>query len=72
MTVKAASLFSDIPADYMYAKEVKFLVDNKYVTGYGDGTFKPNQTLSRAHAAVIISRVLGLNTTNVKTPALKM
>lgn len=71
VTVKAAALFTDIPADYMYAKEVKFLVDNKYVTGYGDGTFKPNQTLSRAHAAVIISRVLGLDTTKVKDPGFK-
>ena len=71
VTVKAAGLFKDIPADYTYAKEVKFLVDNKYVTGYGDGTFRPNQTLSRAHAAVIISRVLKLDTTNVKDPGFK-
>ncbi|MGM9949306.1 MAG: S-layer homology domain-containing protein [Lysinibacillus sp.] len=71
VTVKAAGLFKDIPADYVYAKEVKFLVDNGYVTGYGDGTFRPNQTLSRAHAAVIISRVLGLNTANVKDPGFK-
>lgn len=71
VTVKGAALFTDIPADYIYAKEVKFLVDKKYVTGYGDGTFKPNQTLSRAHAAVIISRVLGLDTTKVKDPGFK-
>lgn len=71
VTVKGAPLFADIPADYMYAKEVKFLVDNKYVTGYGDGTFRPNETLSRAHAAVIISRVLGLDTTKVKDPGFK-
>lgn len=71
VTVKGAPLFADIPADYMYAKEVKFLVDNKYVTGYGDGTFRPNETLSRAHAAVIISRVLNLDTSKIKDPGFK-
>jgi len=71
ITVKAGSMFKDIPADYSYNKEIKYLVENKYITGYSDGTFRPNQTLSRAHGAVIISRVLGLDTTKIKDPGFK-
>lgn len=71
VTVKAGPLFKDIPADYVYNKEIKYLVEKGYITGYSDGTFKPNQTLSRAHGAVIISRVLGLDTTNIKDPGFK-
>ncbi len=63
--VKAAGLFKDVPANYTYAKELAFLVNNKYITGYEDGTFRPSNTLSRAHGAVIIARVLGLDTQNV-------
>ena len=71
VTVAKGALFKDIPSNYMYYKEVEYLTSNKIVTGYSDGTFKPNNKLTRAHAAVIMSRALGLNTSNVKNPSFK-
>ena len=68
VTVKAAALFSDVPATYKYFSEIEYLAKNKIVTGYGDGTFKPLENLSREHGAVIISRALGLDATNVTDP----
>lgn len=68
VTVTEKVLFTDIPLNYMYSKEIEYLVNKKYITGYADGSFKPNQSLSRAHGAVIIARVLGLDTTNVPDP----
>lgn len=71
VTVAKAALFKDIPNNYTYYKEVEYLTSNNIITGYSDGTFKPNNKLTRAHAAVIISRALGLNTSNVKNPSFK-
>ncbi|KOS66640.1 hypothetical protein AEA09_18070 [Lysinibacillus contaminans] len=71
VTVAKPALFKDIPNNYSYFKEVEYLTSNNIITGYSDGTFKPNNKLTRAHAAVIISRALGLNTENVKNPSFK-
>ncbi|MGE6516278.1 S-layer homology domain-containing protein [Lysinibacillus sphaericus] len=71
VSVAKAALFKDIPNNYVYYKEIEYLTANNIITGQADGTFRPNDKLTRAHAAVIISRALGLNTTNVKNPSFK-
>lgn len=71
VSVAKKALFKDIPNNYTYFNEVEYLTSNKIITGYSDGTFKPDNKLTRAHAAVIISRALGLNTSNVKNPSFK-
>lgn len=71
VTVAKPSLFKDIPDNYVYYKEIEYLTKNNIITGQADGTFRPNDKLTRAHAAVIISRALGLDTSNVKNPGLK-
>lgn len=63
--------FSDVPVTHSYFKQINYLVDNKYISGYEDGTFKPNNEITRAHSALIISKVLGLDTTNVVDPKFK-
>jgi|GEM_PF-2062529 S-layer homology domain. len=43
-----------------------------YMTGYSDGTFRPDQPLTRAEAVVIINRILGRGPlTGVATPTWK-
>lgn len=54
--------FTDIPADHAYYNEIRFLKDLGYIKGDIDGKFNPGQTLSREHAAVILSRVFNLDT----------
>ncbi len=71
VSVAKAALFKDIPNNYVYYKEIEYLTANNIITGQADGTFRPNDKLTRAHAAVIISRALGLNTANVKNPSFK-
>ncbi|SOB90874.1 Ig-like protein group 2 [Ureibacillus xyleni] len=58
-------IFSDVSA---YKKEIQYLVDRGLISGYGDGTFKPNQHLTRAHAAVLLTRALKLDVTKVTNP----
>ncbi|PID18982.1 Parasporal protein [Sporosarcina sp. P35] len=53
-------LFTDVPLSYAYATEIYFLRDRGIITGDTDGTFNPGNTLSRQHAAVILSRAFNL------------
>lgn len=52
---KAAN-FSDVQADAWYAEAVGWAAANKVVTGYADGTFRPNAAVTREQAAAILYR----------------
>lgn len=71
VSVAKPALFKDIPNNYVYYKEIEYLTTHNIITGQADGTFRPNDKLTRAHAAVIISRALNLDTKNVKNPSFK-
>ncbi|PGQ06287.1 S-layer protein [Bacillus cereus] len=54
----APQSFPDVPG---WAEEsVNYLVNKKVITGMPDGTFSPNNVLSRAEAATIMAKVLRL------------
>ncbi|MGE6344470.1 S-layer homology domain-containing protein [Bacillus mycoides] len=54
----APQSFPDVPG---WAEEsVTYLVNKKVITGMPDGTFSPHSVLSRAEAATIMAKVLGL------------
>ena len=65
---KLTTPFTDIATTNPYIKEINYLTSNKYITGYEDGTFKPDNNLTRAHAAVLISRAKKLDLDNVTNP----
>lgn len=52
----ASTSFSDVKADAWYAKAVGWAAANKVVTGYADGTFRPNAAVTREQAAAILYR----------------
>lgn len=68
--VKAAKkgLFTDISANNRYYTELDYLVENKLIGGYPDGSFKPDLALTRGQAAVLLTRALGLSTNDVANP----
>ncbi len=51
-----AANFSDVQADAWYAAAVGWAASNKVVTGYADGTFRPNAAVTREQAAAILYR----------------
>lgn len=65
------SPFTDISDTYVYVKELRYLYDKGYIKGDIDGTFKPTNTLSRQHAAVMLARAFKLDLTSVKDPGFK-
>ena len=49
--------FSDVPDDYWAAEAIAKASALEWVSGYDDGTFKPENTLTRAEACAIMNRV---------------
>ena len=61
-------MFKDISVNNRYKTEITYLVENKLISGYPDGTFKPELALNRGQAAVLLTRALGLSTKDVANP----
>lgn len=55
----AAFIFKDIE-NHWAKNQIVELIDKKIINGYGDSTFKPNSSITRAELAVIIVKALGL------------
>ena len=51
--------FTDVASGSWYESFVATAADRGWVQGDGDGTFRPNDSITRAEAVVIMNRVLG-------------
>lgn len=49
---------SDVSIDHWANSYINYAVDKGYLRGYEDGTFRPNENLTRAEAMAIINRLL--------------
>ncbi len=52
--------YGDVSEDAWYYKHLQSAISYGWVSGYQDGTFRPNQPITRAEAVVILNRVLGI------------
>ncbi len=50
--------FTDVTANDWFAIPLAVAVSYELIEGYGDGSFRPNASLSRAEAALLITRTL--------------
>ncbi|MFJ7371309.1 S-layer homology domain-containing protein [Lysinibacillus sp. NPDC098008] len=50
--------FTDVPDTYVFADEIKLAATAGIITGYTDGSFKPNAHISREHMAVMLIRAV--------------
>ncbi len=55
-----AALFPDLRTNSWYTASIQTIFDQGIVAGFLDGTYRPNATLTRAEAIVMIGRTLGL------------
>ena len=55
-----SAAFSDVAGGRWYSESVDWASAAGYVSGYEDGTFRPDQSVTRAEFAVIMNKVLGL------------
>lgn len=67
----ASNPYPDVDASRWSAAKIQFARDNNIVSGYKDGTFKPNQPVTRAELIAVLKRAaeFGLTLQN-KTPTI--
>ncbi len=51
--------FTDVAADAWYAKYIGFVETLGVVNGYSDGTFRPDENITRAELVAILARIAG-------------
>lgn len=52
--------FSDVSAGGWYGLELQVAIENGLITGYPDGTFRPDNNISRQEAMAIVSRAMSI------------
>jgi hypothetical protein len=63
----AVPSFSDVPSSYWGYQAITSLSAKGIVSGYPDGTFKPNNNITRAEFATMLVKATGLSTTSTST-----
>ncbi|OAS13251.1 DUF5018 domain-containing protein, partial [Paenibacillus oryzisoli] len=65
----SGSSFSDVTEHDWYSAIVQTAASYKLITGFEDGTFRPNDTITREQAMVIIARAMTLTGLEAKLPS---
>ncbi len=63
----SASSFYDVSDDFWATPYIQDLADREIISGYGDGSFLPNNNVARAEYAKMLSRIAGLPIPNNQT-----
>ena len=63
----SAAGFTDVNPNHQFKEEIDFLVERKIITGYEGNLFKPQNSVTRGDAALMIARATGLDLTKRKT-----
>jgi uncharacterized surface protein with fasciclin (FAS1) repeats len=60
-TSKPTTNFSDVPPNYWARPFIQVLAERDIITGFPDGTYKPNQPVERAEFAAMIQKAFNQN-----------
>lgn len=66
-STEASTQFKDLSSDYWAFPDIVDLSERGIITGFSDGTFRPQQPVTRAQSAIFMGRALNLDTT--KSPS---
>ncbi|KXH84051.1 S-layer homology domain-containing protein [Sporosarcina sp. HYO08] len=64
--VQAVS-FKDVSTSHGFHDEIKYLSDKQFITGYSDGSFRPEKAVTRGEAAIMIGKAFDLDGTQRTT-----
>lgn len=56
ISAQAQTTFSDVPSDYWAAQFIQALGDRGVIRGFADGSFRPNDPITRAQFAVLVDQ----------------
>lgn len=71
MRPESTLVFTDIKPGHPNYEAIKYLKDQNIVSGYKDGTFKPNQTVNRAEALKMLMTAFEVNGNSDSNPNFK-
>lgn len=57
-TAVSAATFPDVDANADYAAAIEYVSEIGLMVGYGDGTFQPDKTVSRAEMATVLCKMM--------------
>ena len=60
-------VFSDVKVDNWAKKHIEYLYEIKYISGYDDGTFRPDQSVSREEFLKMLLNAASVDTTDATT-----
>ncbi|MGY4689378.1 S-layer homology domain-containing protein [Salibacterium sp. K-3] len=60
----AAEDFSDVGSEFWAGSEIEYLAEEGIISGYEDGTFRPNEPVKRSQAASMIVEAFNVETEN--------
>ncbi|WP_338751785.1 S-layer homology domain-containing protein [Bacillus sp. FJAT-52991] len=67
----ASTSFRDVPSTYWAKKEIDYLVKNGIIQGYKNGNFGIKDPVTRAQAAIIVARALGIDDEYAPNPGFR-
>jgi len=56
---KKDTIFDDVKEDHWASSYINIATEEKLINGYGDGTFRPDDTITHAEVLTILVRLLG-------------
>lgn len=62
---EGVSLFKDVKSGHWASQYIKIAVDEGWMTGYTDGTFRPSQTITLEQACTTVLRLLGYDSSTL-------
>lgn len=67
LLVSPAQAATDLPASHGFYDEMTYLVNKGVISGYEDGTIKPDKIVTRAEAAIMIGKLKNFKGTQTST-----
>ncbi|PAQ13806.1 hypothetical protein CD798_13340 [Bacillaceae bacterium SAOS 7] len=67
----ASAAFKDVSNTHWAFDEITYLTENKVINGYTDGTFRPQEQLTRVQAMILMAKALNLDLSNRPNPGFK-
>ncbi|WP_310550980.1 S-layer homology domain-containing protein [Paenibacillus glufosinatiresistens] len=64
----AAPVFKDVPSGHWAANYIRIAAGNAYFSGYADGTFRPEEPVTRGEIAAVMAKFLKLDVKPAVTP----
>lgn len=68
LVLPVAAAAPDLSENHPFYEEITYLMEKGVITGYPDGTIRPDREVTRAEAAVMIGRLKDLDGTKRATP----